>query len=108
MKKAALLCMAVLLLAPLAAVAGEGEMAALKDGQARVEIPVSGMTCGGCCTKVETAVMALDGVVDVKANYEKGIATITFEKDKVAVDKIVTTINEKTSFKAKAPKEKKA
>jgi copper chaperone CopZ len=40
--------------------------------------------------------------VDVKADYEKGIATVTYEKDKVDVKQIVETINTKTSFKAKA------
>jgi len=102
MKKTVMLCLALLLLLPLAAVAG-GEDKALPEGQARVEIPVSGMHCGSCTAKVETAVKELDGVVDVSADYGKGIATVTFVKDKVDVSQIVSTINEKTGFKAKAP-----
>ena len=74
----------------------------LPEGQARAVVPVSGMTCGDCCVKVEAALAKIDGVVDVKADYEKGIATVTYEKDKVDVKQIVETINTKTSFKAKA------
>ncbi len=109
MKRTALICLGVLLLASLVAVAsGEKspEKAALPEGQAQVELAISGMTCGNCCTKVETAVKTLAGVVDAKADYQKGVATITYQKDQVNVDKIVATINEKTSFKAKAPENK--
>ncbi len=74
----------------------------LPEGQARVVIPVKGMTCGGCCIPVETAVKKLKGVVDAEADYEKGQATVTYEKDKVTVKKIVDAIN-KTSFKASMP-----
>jgi len=106
MRKAALICVAVLLSAPLVAVASQGQ-AAVPAGQARVEIPITGMTCGDCCTKVETAVKTLAGVVDAKADYKKGVATITYKEDQIGVEKIVATINEKTSFKAKAPETKK-
>jgi len=110
MKKAALISLGVLLLASLVAVASEKspEKTALPEGQARVEIAVTGMTCGNCCTKVETAVKTLAGVVDAKADYEKGVATITYKTDQVDVDKIVATINEKTSFKATAHENKNA
>ena len=90
----------LLLLAPPALSATDE--AELPEGQARAVIPVSGMTCGDCCVKVEAAVAKIDGVVDVKADYEKGIATVTYEKDKVDVKQIVETINTKTSFKATA------
>jgi hypothetical protein len=44
-------------------VADEGE---LPERQARAIIPVSGMTCGDCRVKVETAVAKIDGMVEVK------------------------------------------
>ncbi len=96
---------AILVLAIFAAPAGAAEEiqeAPLPDGQARVVVPVKGMTCGGCCVPVETAVKKLEGVVDAKADYEKGQATVTYEKDKVTVKKIVDAINT-TSFKASMP-----
>ena len=94
---------AALLLAVFAAYpASAGE---LPEGQASVVIPVKGMTCGGCCTKIETAVKELDGVVNAKADYKNGKATITYVEEKINVETIVATINEKTSFKASMPEE---
>ena len=96
---------AVLALAISAVAADETREAPLPEGQARVVVSVKGMTCGGCCVPVETAVRKLEGVVDAKADYEEGRATITYEKDKVTVKKIVDAINT-TSFKASMPKKK--
>ena len=75
----------------------------LPAGQARVVIPVTGMTCGNCCVKVETAVGELDGIVAAEADYQEGKATVTYVEDKLTVEKIVETINDKTSFKASMP-----
>ena len=77
----------------------------LPEGQTRVVIPVEGMTCGQCCTKVETAVTKMDGVVAATADYAKGKATITYEEEKVTLKAIVDTINTETSFKASMPEE---
>ncbi|MGB9856261.1 MAG: mercuric transporter MerT family protein [Caldisericum exile] len=54
---------------------------------------VEGMTCSGCEFNVENAVGKLDGIIKVKANYQKGDVYVKFEKDKVTVDKIVEAIN---------------
>ena len=75
----------------------------LPEGQARVVIAVEGMTCGGCCVKVETAVKELEGIMAAVADYEKGMATFTYDEDKVTVEQIVETINTETSFKATMP-----
>ena len=100
MKRIAFVGLMMLLLAPLAVLAGE-KADKLPEGQATTTVEVSGMTCGGCCVKVETAVGEMDGVIDVKADYKAGLATVTYETEKVDVKQIVATINEKTSFKAK-------
>lgn len=76
----------------------------LPPGQARVVIPVEGMTCGGCAVAIKMAVRKLDGVVDAEADHKKGTATVIYEKDTVTVEKIVEAIN-KTGFKASLPKE---
>jgi len=77
-----------------------------KEGQKDVTLAIVGMTCGACCTKVETAVNELEGVIAAKADYKAGSATITYVEDEITVDQIVATINEKTSFKASVPKPK--
>ena len=100
----ALLAAAVIIpLSP--AIAGEAENEPA-EGQARVEIAVTGMTCGDCCVKVETALKELEGIVDSSADYEAGVATVTYVEDEVSVESIVETINEKTSFKASMPEKK--
>ena len=103
MRKLAFLGLAVLFLASPGILAGEGE---LPEGQASADISISGMSCGSCCMKVETAVAKLDGVVKVKADYEKNMAMVVYETAKVDVAKIVETINTETSFKAKVEDEK--
>lgn len=104
MRKFALISIAVLLLASSAFIAGEkGD---LPEGQEEATISITGMSCGSCCKKVETAVAELDGVVKVKADYEKKLAMVVYETAKVDMATIVNTINEKTSFKAKAPETK--
>jgi copper chaperone CopZ len=104
MRKIAFLGLALLMLASPAVVAGDQEK--LPEGQAMAAIEVTGMSCGACCTKVETAVAKLDGVVKVKADYEKGLTKVIYETSKTDVDQIVKAINTETSFKAKAPEEK--
>jgi copper chaperone CopZ len=108
MRKLAFLGLAFLVLTSPALIAGDhgGDHAELPEGQAMAAISVSGMSCGACCTKIETAVAKVDGVVKVKADYEKGVAKVVYETKKVDVNQIVKVINSETSFKAKAPKEK--
>ena len=77
--------------------------AELPEGQIRTVIPVSGMTCAGCASSVQTAVKKLDGVVDVVVHHEEGNTEVTYVKDKVSVTDIVKAIN-KTGFKASEPK----
>ena len=40
----------------------------------------------------------LDGIVGAKADYEKGQATVTYEKDKVTVEKIVEAMYSSTEL----------
>ncbi len=77
----------------------------LAEGQARVVIPVTGMTCGGCCVPVEKTVKTLDGVVSAKADYEKGLATVVYVEEEITVKQIVDAINT-TKFKASMPENK--
>jgi len=104
MRKIAFVGLVLLVLALPAVVAGDHEK--LPEGQAMAAIEVSGLTCGACCTKVETAVAKVDGVIKVKADYEKGLTQVVYETSKTDVDQIVKVINTETSFKAKAAKEK--
>lgn len=76
--------------------------AKLGPGEARVEIPIAGMHCGHCATRVENAVQKLDGVKTAEVRLDDGKVVVVFEKSKVAVPKIVETIDA-LGFKAGAP-----
>jgi copper ion binding protein len=80
----------------------EAGSAKLGPGEARVEIPVAGMHCGHCATRVETAVQRLDGVKAAEVRLDDGKVVVVFDKSKVAVGKIVETIDG-LGFKAGAP-----
>lgn len=74
----------------------------LPEGQARVMIPVKGMTCAACTSSIKLALKRLEGVISVDVDYLKGAATVVHDKNKVTVKQMVTTIN-KTGFEASLP-----
>ena len=72
--------------------------------QANVEtseviIPVEGMTCAGCEFNVENAVKKLDGIIEAKADHQKGEVYVKLEKRKANVDDMVEAIS-KAGYKA--------
>ena len=48
-----------------------------------VAYSVKGMTCSGCELHIESAVNKLDGILEVKADYEKGTARVKYDTTKV-------------------------
>lgn len=59
----------------------------------KLELKVSGMTCGTCELHIENEVKKLPGVSFVKASYEKGSATVEYDEQKIKADKIIEAIN---------------
>jgi copper ion binding protein len=81
---------------------GHAATAKLGPGEARVEIPVAGMHCGHCASRVEAAVQKLDGVKAASVQLQDGKVVVVFEKARVAPAKIVETIDA-LGYKAGAP-----
>ena len=46
--------------------------------QARVELPITGMTCTNCANTVQRALRKVDGVVEANVNYASEKASITY------------------------------
>jgi copper chaperone CopZ len=67
-----------------------------------VNIPVQGMTCGSCEYHIETEVKRKDGIVEIKADYEKAFAYVKYDSSKISLDELVTAINA-TGYKASMP-----
>lgn len=49
---------------------------------------------------MENVLKSLDGVVDAKADYVKGLVTVSYDPAQVTPDQMVETINTKTFFRA--------
>ena len=75
--------------APVAAAAAE-----VKPADAKVTIPVGGMTCGGCVNNVGSALKKLDGVKAVEVNLEQKKAFVTYDASKVTAKQLVAAISE--------------
>ena len=60
----------------------------------QVTLQVQGMSCGHCVKTVETNVGGLDGVEQVKVYLESGKVDVSYEENKVSLNKIKETIDE--------------
>lgn len=65
---------------------------------AKIEFDIDGMTCEACNYTVQNAALEVPGVVDSKADYNTGKASVTYDKTKVNEEEIVYAIN-KTHYK---------
>lgn len=62
-----------------------------KDKQ--MELKVDGMHCGHCEMRVSMALKKVHGVKDAKADYEKGVATVSYA-DEVDVNAMVAAVKD--------------
>lgn len=59
-----------------------------------IEVGVEGMTCQGCVSSIETAIAAVDGVVEQKVNLEANSASITFDPSRTDAEKLAKVIGD--------------
>lgn len=59
-----------------------------------VTLNVKGMSCGHCVKAIEGSVGTLEGVNQVKVNLEAGQVDVSFDDEKVTLDKIKDAIDE--------------
>ncbi len=67
-----------------------------------ITIPVSGMHCGVCQSRVQTALTKTDGVRQASVDLAKKSATVTYDESAVLPEKLVQVINA-TGYEAKLP-----
>jgi copper chaperone len=53
---------------------------------------VTGMTCGGCISKVSRALTAVSGVDHVKVSLAAGNATVSFNEQLTSVDQLKSAV----------------
>ena len=68
----------------------------LQSNHAHLVVPVAGMTCGGCVSKLETALRAADGIEEVTVTLEPAQAIIRGS----ATPKSIHALIEKSGFQA--------
>jgi mercuric ion transport protein len=49
------------------------------QGNQKIELQISGMTCTGCENHIEHAIGELPGVIEVNASYENGITNVSYD-----------------------------
>lgn len=61
----------------------------IRDNQRETrDIGIGGMTCDKCVQRVEKALRAQDGVLDVKVDRQSARATVTFDTAKTDIPKL--------------------
>lgn len=60
--------------------------------EARVTLPVEGMSCGGCASRLQRSLGAVDGVDEALVNLATEKATLSFDPDRVSVLQLAHTI----------------
>ena len=68
-------------------------------GENTTKIKVDGMQCSySCAGKVQSVVQNIDGVKKSSVDFAKGMATITFDEDKVNRTDIIKYLKKNTSY----------
>ena len=65
----------------------------------KVILKIDGMVCANCENLIKDVLVENDGVIKVKASYNKGTAEIDYEEDKISINDLIKTIN-KEGYKA--------
>ena len=68
-------------------------------GENTTKIKVDGMQCSySCAGKVQSVVQKIDGVKESSVDFAKGMATVTFDEDKVNRTDIIKYLKKNTNY----------
>lgn len=65
-----------------------------KNGVARVNLPVMGMSCAACVARVEKALKNMAGIADASVNLVAGKVTVEYFPEQVGISEMVQTIRD--------------
>jgi len=63
-------------------------------GNARITLPIEGMTCGACATTVQKRLQQEPGVIEAAVNYATGKSTMTVDEAEVRVSDLVRAVRD--------------
>lgn len=69
-----------------------------------IVIPVDGMSCNRCATRVRSTLTAIAGVGDADVNLEQKRVVVRFDPHRTSADALASAIND-AGFKAGTPSE---
>ena len=68
-------------------------------GENTTKIKVDGMQCSySCAGKVNSVVQKIDGVKESYVDFAKGVATVTYDDDKVNRNDIIRSLKKNTGY----------
>jgi P-type Cu+ transporter len=70
------------------------EMTNEKEQLARIDIPVTGMTCATCVRRVERALSTKEGVAEASVNFATERASVTYDPAATNPDELIGAIND--------------
>ena len=79
---------------------------------AKVELAISGMTCGSCATTARIALERVDGVYDAEVSYDSASAVVLYDPEETSPEEFISYLEEMTGYEARVaeppqkPKEK--
>lgn len=65
-----------------------------KEGLKKVDLPITGMSCASCVSKIEKGLSKMSGIADARVNFATEKATITFDPSQVHMGDFVSTIKD--------------
>jgi len=68
-------------------------MADVTTGPVRVELPIEGMTCASCASRIERKLNRLDGV-EATVNFATEQAAVSYDPDQVTPERLVQAVEE--------------
>ena len=66
-----------------------------------VKLKVTGLTCAGCASHLYKVLKEIERVVDNSVEYPGDIAVVDYDPKQTQPEKLIASIEEKTSYKAK-------
>ena len=67
----------------------------------KVDLPVEGMTCASCASRIESRLNAIDGV-DASVNFATERASVSFDPSRVETDQLLGAV-ESAGYRAELP-----
>ncbi len=85
--------------------AGDTKKAGDGRPEARIDLPVTGMSCASCAANVERALKRLDGVREAGVNFATGRATVVFDPRVLSARDLAKAVRDAGYGVAAAPEE---